>query len=71
MSLQFIPVEVISAIEQLGLGQRPIVDDLSEQLSVISGDKTPTVYEEASTYISMCVLPSPQLNIIQDKWLTL
>ena len=56
MSLQFIPVEVISAIEQLGLGQRPIVDDLSEQLSVISGDKTPTVYEEASTYISMCVL---------------
>ena len=55
-NLQFIPVEVVSAIEQLGLGQRPIVDDLSEQLSVISGDKTPTVYEEASTYISMCVL---------------
>lgn len=73
-NVQFIPVEVISAIEQLGLGQRPIVDDLSEQLSVISGDKTPTVYEEASTYISMCVLlPSylPQLNIIQDKRLTL
>ena len=46
-------------MEHLGLGQRPIVDDLSEQLSVISGDRTPTVYEEASTYISMCV-PSPQ-----------
>jgi len=46
-------VQVVSAFEQLGLGQRPIVDDLSEQLSVVSGDKTPTVYEEASTYISM------------------
>jgi len=46
-------VQAVSAIEHLGLGQRPIVDDLSEQLSVISGDKTPTVYEEASTYISM------------------
>lgn len=46
-------------MEHLGLGQRPIVDDLSEQLSVISGDRTPTVYEEASTYISMCV-PLPQ-----------
>jgi len=46
-------VQVVSAIEQLGLGQRPIVDDLSERLSVTSGDKTPTVYEEASTYISM------------------
>lgn len=56
MNPQFIPIEVVSAIEQLGLGQRPIVDDLSEQLSVISGDKTPTVYEEASTYISMFVL---------------
>ena len=68
---QFIPVKVVSAFEHLGLGQRPIVDDLSEQLSVISGDKTPTVYEEASTYISMCVLlPSylhPQFKI---KWLT-
>jgi hypothetical protein len=74
---QFIPVKVVSAIEHLGLGQRPIVDDLSEQLSVISGDKTPTVYEEASTYISMCVLllsyltPNcPHLNITQDKSLT-
>jgi len=46
-------VQLVSAIEHLGLGQRPIVDDLSERLSVISGDKTPTVYEEASTYISM------------------
>jgi len=46
-------IQVVSAIEQLGLGQRPIVDDLSDQLSVFSGDKTPTVYEEASTYISM------------------
>jgi hypothetical protein len=58
---QFIPVKVVSAMEHLGLGQRPIVDDLSEQLSVISGDRTPTVYEEASTYISMCV-PSPDIN---------
>jgi hypothetical protein len=57
-NLQFIPVKVVSAIEHLGLGQRPIVDDLSERLSVISGDRTPTVYEEASTYISMCALPS-------------
>ena len=60
---QFIPAQVVSAFENLGLGQRPIVDDLSEQLSVISGGKTPTVYEEASTFISMCV-PS-HLDIIQ------
>jgi len=45
-------LQVVSAFENLGLGQRPIVDDLSEQLSVV-GDKTPTVYEEASTFISM------------------
>jgi len=45
--------QVVSAMEHLGFGQRPIVDDLSEQLSVISGDRTPTVYEEASTYISL------------------
>jgi hypothetical protein len=45
-------LQAISAVEHLGFGQRPIVDDLSERLSVISGDKTPTVYEEASTYIS-------------------
>jgi len=45
-------VQAISAIEHLGFGQRPIVDDLSERLSVISGDRTPTIYEEASTYIS-------------------
>jgi len=51
--------KAISAIEHLGLGQRPIVDDLSERLSVTSGDRTPTVYEEASTYISRCVLPHP------------
>ena len=63
-NLQFIPVEVVSAIEQLGLGQRPIVDDLSEQLSVISGDKTPTVYEEASTYISRCVSSPPTFTLI-------
>ena len=63
-NLQFIPVEVVSAIEQLGLGQRPIVDDLSEQQSVISGDKTPTVYEEASTFISRCVLLPPTLTPI-------
>lgn len=43
-------------MEHLGLGQRPIVDDLSDQLSVIAGDETPTVYEEASTFISMYVL---------------
>jgi hypothetical protein len=60
---QFIPAQVVSAFENLGLGQRPIVDDLSEQISVISGSKTPTVYEEASTFISMCV-PSPS-DIIQ------
>jgi hypothetical protein len=45
--------QVVSAFEHLGLGERPIVDDLSEQVSVVSDDKTPTVYEEASTFISM------------------
>lgn len=53
-----IPAQVVSAMENLGLGQRPIVDDIS----VISGDKTPTAYEEASSYISACVLLLCLLN---------
>ena len=40
----------------LGLGSRPIVDDISDRLSVISQDNesvgTPTLYDEASTFIS-------------------
>lgn len=44
-------------IEVSGLGARPIVDDCSDRQSIISyGDKefaeTPTLYEEASTFIS-------------------
>ena len=39
-----------------GLGSRPIVDDISDRLSVISQDnesaETPTLYDEASTFIS-------------------
>ena len=39
-----------------GLGSRPIVDDVSDILSVISQDnesvETPTLYDEASTFIS-------------------
>lgn len=59
------PMKPISAFEHLGLGQRPIVDDLSDRLSVVSGDRTPTVYEEASTYISTFLSnPDAQSDVI-------
>jgi len=37
-----------------GLGTRPVVDDVSDRLSVVSHDSAwaPTLYEEASTFIS-------------------
>jgi len=62
--------DVVQAISAIGLGQRPIVDDLSEQLSVVSGDKTPTLYEEASTYISS-FLSNPDARIDDVCRLTL
>lgn len=43
-----------------GLGERPIVDDVSDRLSVVSGDNEsivgPTLYEEAATFISSYVI---------------
>ncbi|KAF8968392.1 hypothetical protein BDZ97DRAFT_1916228 [Flammula alnicola] len=48
--------EEISIIRYTGLGARPIVDDVSDRQSVISYDNesvgSPTLYEEASTFIS-------------------
>lgn len=44
------------SVALVGLGSRPIVDDISDRLSVVSQDKesvgTSTLYDEASTFIS-------------------
>lgn len=41
-----------------GLGERPIVDDISECASVTEDDSTPSMYEEAVRYITSYVSPS-------------
>lgn len=48
-----------AVVKYTGLGARPIVDDFSDRQSVVSYDKesvySPTLYEEAASFISSCV----------------
>ncbi|KAF8911084.1 hypothetical protein CPB84DRAFT_1763318 [Gymnopilus junonius] len=51
--------EEMSLVKLIGLGARPIVDDYSDRQSIISCDNEsvgPTLYEEASTFISRFLL---------------
>ena len=48
-----------AVVKYTGLGLRPIVDDFSDRQSVVSCDNesvySPTLYEEAASFISSCV----------------
>lgn len=62
-----------AVVKYTGLGARPIVDDFSDRQSVVSYDKesvySPTLYEEAASFISSCVtFPFVCLICVELKW---
>ncbi|CAA7265418.1 unnamed protein product [Cyclocybe aegerita] len=54
-SLKVTQIEETAVVKHLGLGERPIVDDVSDCHSVVSCDESvagPSLYEEAASFIS-------------------